>query len=80
MEVLSDLDRLDPLWIRIEEYLQKRRDVFMKKLLNSTDEKESDRYRGHIKELSFLVSPPAITPTAKVDPRVSADQEGFHVR
>ena len=61
MDVLSDVDRLDPLWVKIEAYLNARRD----KLINTLIAKESEEIRGRIKELGFLLTPPADTHTAK---------------
>lgn len=71
MDVLTDADRSDPLWLKIEEYLKARRDKLVKQLIS----KESEEFRGRIKELQLLIEPPADTPTANNHPRGSADEE-----
>lgn len=72
MDVLTDADRLDPLWIKIEAYLKTRRDKLVRLLIV----KDSEEFRGRIKELELLFTPPADTHTAYGHPRVSADEEG----
>jgi len=72
MDVLTDADRLDPLWIKIEAYLKSRREKLVRMLIV----KDSEEFRGRIKELELLIAPPADTPTAHVHPRGSADEEG----
>lgn len=72
MDVLTDADRLDPLWLKIEGYAKTRRDKLVRMLIN----KESEENRGRIRELELLIAPPADTPTANIHPRGSADEEG----
>jgi hypothetical protein len=71
---ITEAERFDPLWLKIEALLRKREE----KLINMLIAKESEETRGRIKEVRFLLSPPGETHTAKVHPRVSADEEGFH--
>jgi len=71
MDVLTDADRSDPLWIKIEAHLQTRRDKLVRMLIS----KESEEVRGRIREVELLLTPPADTHTAHVHPRVSADEE-----
>lgn len=61
MDVLSDLERQDPIWLKVEEYLNARRE----KLVNMLIAKESEEIRGRIKEIGLMLTPPAETPTAK---------------
>lgn len=72
MDVLTDADRVDPLWLKIEAYLKSRRDKLVRQLIN----KESEETRGRIREVELLIAPPADTHTAYVHPRASADEEG----
>lgn len=72
MDVLTDADRIDPLWLKIEGYVKARREKLVRLLIN----KESEEVRGRIRELELLVTPPADTHTAHIHPRVSADEEG----
>ena len=63
---------MDPLWLKIEEYLTARRDKLVRMLIN----KESEEIRGRIREVELLIAPPVALPTAHVHPRGSADEEG----
>lgn len=59
-EVLSEADRHDPVWLRMEAFLNTRKAKLTKKLVSANDEE----VRGRIKELEFLLTPPAEPHTA----------------
>lgn len=71
MEVLTDLERLDPIWLKIEAFLKGRKEKWTRSLIA----KENEEFRGRIKELEVLLTPPADTHTASHHPRTRADEE-----
>lgn len=71
MDVLTDLERLDPIWLKIEAFLKERKEKWIRSLVA----KENEEFRGRIKELEFLITPPAATHTAHSHPRTRADEE-----
>ena len=72
MDVLTEVERQDPLWLKVEALLKERRDKWIRSLVV----KDNEEFRGRIKELEFLLAPPAVVPTASHHPRISADEEG----
>lgn len=78
MDVLSPLERLDPIWLKLEAHFRERRDKWIRSLI-AKKEVDADEFRGRIKELEYLITPPDEGPTAHVHhPRASADEEGVH--
>ena len=61
MDILTDQERQDPLWIKISEYLEARKCKFTNKLIGANDEV----VRGRIQELEHLLKeePPGNSPT-----------------
>lgn len=70
MDVLTDHERLDPMWLKIEAFLKDRKDKWTRALIV----KDNEEFRGRIKELEFLITPPADMHTAAVHPRTRADE------
>lgn len=83
MDVLFvELRKIEPreeFWDKILEYTKERRAYLVNKLITSRDEKEADRFRGAIKELDHLISPPAPEHTANdLTHAISAGQGGVY--
>jgi hypothetical protein len=56
MDVLTEIERQDPIWRKIEEHLEERKQRFIRILVKANDES----VRGKIQELDYLLSPPTI--------------------
>lgn len=60
---LSEGERRDPIWLKVETYLRDRHAQQIRKLINS--EEDNEQTRGRIKELEYLLKPPAEPHTAQ---------------
>ena len=56
MDVLTELERADPVWKKMEAHLEERKQKFIRTLVKANDES----VRGKIQELEYLLTPPTI--------------------
>ena len=54
--VLSERERIDPLWLRLRERLQARLDLYRRQNDNDLTPEQTAMLRGRIRELKYLIA------------------------